>query len=109
MAKTPGTDASSARGVGGNIIDNVIRPHSIAAQSNWNPIDPRKVVEIQIVAQAPGDVVIGTGSISAYPHPPTIFLPGPYSAKPPPNTFTPPITFPTMGSWAVPYLDDGPL
>lgn len=36
------------------------------------------------------------------PTPPTIFLPGPYSASPPPKTLIPPILLPVMGSWAVP-------
>src|SRR5580698_239689 len=43
------------------------------------------------------------------PTAPINFLPGPYSANPPPNTFTPPIFCPTIGSLAVPSLDDGPL
>src|SRR5277367_506030 len=42
------------------------------------------------------------------PTAPRITLPGPYSAKPPPNTFTPPIFWPTMGSNAVPYCDEDP-
>src|SRR5215470_10736549 len=42
------------------------------------------------------------------PTPPTNFLPEAYRASPPPKTLMPPILFPTIGSWAVPQLAEGP-
>jgi hypothetical protein len=67
-----------------------------------NSRNPQEVVETQIVAHAPSNVVIRAGGVAAHAHSADNDSIRSYSASPPPNTFTPPILLPTMGSLPVP-------
>src|SRR5438270_1490499 len=58
------TCAPSAIRIGGDIINNVVGMIRIAR----NSANPQEVVQRQIVAHPPGDVVIGTGGVAAHTH-----------------------------------------
>src|SRR6266567_4588614 len=73
MAKTTGTVARSAIWVDGNVVDNVVRTARIAR----NSADPLEVIETEILAHAPSDVVIGAGSVSTHSNCADDFLTGP--------------------------------
>src|ERR1700741_2830738 len=77
MTKTTGTVARSATWVGGNVINNVVRAGRIAR----NSADPPEVIETEILAHAPSDVVIGKESASAYSHCANDFLTGPVQCQ----------------------------
>src|SRR5580704_3977772 len=64
MSEAARADSRAAIGVRHDIENDVVRPQSITRYSAYS----QQMVETQIVASAPSDIMIGAGSIAAHPN-----------------------------------------
>src|SRR5882672_8162603 len=63
MPEAAGAVARPAIGIRRDIIDDVVGTLGIAGDA----ADARQMIEVEIVAEPPADVVVGTGGVAAHP------------------------------------------
>ena len=64
MTEASGADSGSAEGIGCYVEDDIVGTSGIAR----NPAYAGKMIQPEIVAHAPSDVVVSTGSVTANAH-----------------------------------------
>src|SRR5580704_7153145 len=72
MAEAAGADSGTAVGIGRDVDDVVVGTRGIAGDST----DTRQVVQTEVVADTPGDGVVGAGGVTADPDSANDFLAG---------------------------------